>query len=359
MRDWPASLGRDSTQNPVRLHKSTPSTRETTSRASCLKLATPPCTVCGVSTEYDDWAKSWPPLAALIALVVACQANSKPDEIASGTARDPAASASQPSQASDHPPPTQQQLPAPQQSNSGEPAATNVLDASKPVLPPAASAPAEPPSSAMSPTAAAPASAPAPSETSATPESPAPDSGVVLDAGRDSVLDAGRSPAAFVPECETAADCVLFGGCCECSAQAVGSDRIECPAECDQARCARDGITAQDLVCNHGRCILNRSCTADTVGCDATPPECAANERATQRHDCWGPCIARDDCFAFADCSDCTDGEVCVQTQGFTITTECVPQLSSCTPGHYVECLNLPGCTEDDAGVLECVCGGC
>jgi hypothetical protein len=169
--------------------------------------------------------------------------------------------------------------------------------------------------------------------------------------------DAGFANQGTYPECQTAADCQLESDCCGCKAISRRGDEF-CALDCARDPCPEMGITADDVACRQGRCVLARSCDAGRVVCRAAPPTCSEGTVPSVVDDCWGPCIPPTECANVGSCADCGDA-FCVEFQGMVTTFNCVTRVQACDRENYCECLGVCGeCSATDDAVA-CPCGGC
>lgn len=167
---------------------------------------------------------------------------------------------------------------------------------------------------------------------------------------------AGGMAGMFTAECATAEDCTLQSDCCGC--KAVPTDgREPCLLACVKDPCPEMGITADEVACVYGRCVLSRACDGRAT-CPALPEECPEGTLPSVVDGCWGPCLPPTECVRVASCGDC-GSRFCVEFQGMASTFHCVDRVAPCDRENYCECLGVCGeCTEADDSV-SCPCGGC
>lgn len=160
-------------------------------------------------------------------------------------------------------------------------------------------------------------------------------------------------------ECESTADCIVGGGCCQCWAAPVGETRAVCRAGCDDDHlCAVHGLEA---TCIGGRCVLTTSCDHSRVQCDAPTPQCPDGQIAAVRDGCYGPCVDAVDCLQVTSCTDCSSEHACVeQCRG---AVQCYEVPDACSGAESCDCLadkceQPPFCLGWDAAErrLSCAC---
>ena len=112
---------------------------------------------------------------------------------------------------------------------------------------------------------------------------------------------AGGGGGAFT-RCETAADCVLFAGCCTCAVTPVGTSVSDaCIIICEQDQCTRQGFSEADVVCWAGFCGVmgaEGNCNAADALCNSVAPACPEGYLPSVVEDCWGPCVPEQSCLS-------------------------------------------------------------
>jgi hypothetical protein len=179
------------------------------------------------------------------------------------------------------------------------------------------------------------------------------------------VTSTGGAPATV---CTSASDCALADGCCTCMAYAKGQGVADCAMACSQTACAKMGITASNVTCVAGRCVLDKRCDARLVQCNSAPPPCAAGRAAIVENGCYGTaCIDVDQCAAVTSCSVCdAAGLACVTDQLNSVVGDdyhCISVPSSCAQNPTCQCVGAcqPNyqCANRSSTALVCQCPMC
>ncbi len=156
-------------------------------------------------------------------------------------------------------------------------------------------------------------------------------------------------------ECTQPSDCVLHNDCCACAAMPKNAAVASCNLLCLIASCTAQSVTAADVTCVAGRCVLNRSCNAANVTCATAPPTCAAGSLPIVTNHCYaGGCLPASQCADVGSCDACTAaGLSCVTYDARTGPTyHCVTIPAACSGAPTCACLGV--CT----GTFECVPAG-
>jgi hypothetical protein len=158
---------------------------------------------------------------------------------------------------------------------------------------------------------------------------------------------AGSGGSGGERECESADDCVMFTDCCSCTALSKGTIPLACDRACITDECSARGIGSNEITCNFGRCVIDRTCNHAKATCDSLPEPCPSGEmRSVTEEGCWGPCLLPTECRdVTADCTNCGDAVCVANAANFTIG--CVAPEPSCKKGGYCECLDV--CPASDA----------
>ncbi len=168
--------------------------------------------------------------------------------------------------------------------------------------------------------------------------------------------------------CTSASDCALADGCCTCMAYVKGQGVAQCNIACSQTACAKLGITASDVTCIAGRCVLGKSCDSRLALCNSAPPTCPAGQAPVVENDCFNTtCIPVDQCTAVTSCSVCSAaGLACVTDQINSVLGSdyhCISVPSDCTQNPTCECLGAcePSyqCASPNSTSLTCQCPTC
>jgi hypothetical protein len=180
--------------------------------------------------------------------------------------------------------------------------------------------------------------------------------------GRTCTSDRAGSAGFGWSECQDTADCQLVGDCCGCRAESDLSEAGEsdCSASCEVDACTAAGIESDEVECLLGQCVINRSCDRNRVTCPDTPPVCPSGTvPSVGADDCWGPCIAPNDCAWVTDCSDCGDALCVGFTPGDTFFA-CHKPTRYCDCGNYCNCLlSCPYDCFERNDMVSCVCLEC
>jgi hypothetical protein len=181
-------------------------------------------------------------------------------------------------------------------------------------------------------------------------------------AGSGSGGEAGGPPGGDGggPECETSDDCVVLDDCCSCEAIPKSEQRGECEKVCVQSACSAQGLSGVTPVCVGNRCVFDVSCDRSAVTCKIATPTCDAGLVPSVEGECYGPCIAPEECNTVTDCSDCLDGQVCVSNSLFLgLAYYCVEVSRACAASPTCECTDacLNECSDSDG--IACFCVAC
>jgi len=168
--------------------------------------------------------------------------------------------------------------------------------------------------------------------------------------------------------CTSASDCALADGCCTCMAYVTGQAISECAMGCTQTACAKLGLSASDVTCVAGRCVLGKSCDSREVQCNIVPPPCPAGQASIVEDGCFSAsCIPVDQCTAVTSCSVCAAANLaCVTDQiNSVLGTQyhCVSIPANCVPNPTCQCMGACEpyyqCASPNSTALVCQCPVC
>ncbi len=169
------------------------------------------------------------------------------------------------------------------------------------------------------------------------------------------------------PQCAGDGDCELHDDCCTCMPIVKGTTPPDCSVnECLLSTCTTVGI--QGVKCVAGQCVLDASCNASNVLCNAVPPDCLPDELPTVVNQCWGKCIKASYCSDVAGCSECDPAlYVCVDYQGeggqvyhcVSAPDACKTDVSCACMGAAVCVDSFNMCSEGANMQLNCDCPAC
>ncbi len=193
---------------------------------------------------------------------------------------------------------------------------------------------------------------------------------LIATGGNPGVGGQGGSSAggAFADLCTSASDCALADGCCTCTAYAKGQGVAQCALACTQTACAKLGVSASDVTCVAGRCVLGKSCDSREVLCNMAPPACPVGQAPIVEGSCYGTsCIAVDQCTAVTSCSECAAaGLACVTDQINSVLGDeyhCISIPENCAQNPTCQCLGACEptyqCASPDSTDLICQCPDC
>jgi hypothetical protein len=164
--------------------------------------------------------------------------------------------------------------------------------------------------------------------------------------------------------CTSASDCALSQGCCGCTAYAIREGIADCAMACTQTVCELLGISADEVNCVAGRCVIARSC-AGMVTCQSPPPPCGPIGQPSVDGSCYGPCLPVDQCSAVDSCSICTMyGLACVTEESLGGPAyHCVSTPPACAQNPTCQCMGVCSgafqCSQPNSTNLYCICPTC
>lgn len=178
----------------------------------------------------------------------------------------------------------------------------------------------------------------------------------------------GTGAGSTVAECTSSDQCTLHNDCCSCIGIAPG----ETPPDCSDISClistceslGHDGLTPS---CEAGRCVAGFPCDTTPVTCEQAPPACQPGHTPSVDGDCYGPCVAANECATVTNCQDCNAaGHACVveNTQlgpryhCVTVPTSCMGDVTCNCLGSSVCVAPYDQCVEQN-GALNCNCINC
>jgi hypothetical protein len=167
--------------------------------------------------------------------------------------------------------------------------------------------------------------------------------------------------------CTTVADCAISTDCCNCFAAGPGEATASCRRACtpETTACALEGVTASDVMCVAGRCVLDRFCDLERVTCERARPACPAGTVPSRIGDCYGPCTGVSECSTVTSCDDCESaGLACVEsTSPVGPLFTCASTPPECEANPTCACMGVCQdafvCIEPDSTHLFCDCPHC
>jgi hypothetical protein len=168
-------------------------------------------------------------------------------------------------------------------------------------------------------------------------------------------------------ECTRASDCVLQDDCCSCAAGPKANPGATCTLACLVSQCGSRGISAADVACAAGRCVLARSCDPKRVTCAVASPACPVGSLAAVAGNCYtGSCLPVAQCSDVGTCVPCTAaGLGCVREDVMLNgpTFHCVTVPPACSGAPTCQCLGVCvgglQCLDPASTTPTCVCPGC
>ncbi|MFL5308055.1 MAG: hypothetical protein ACJ8F1_22760 [Polyangia bacterium] len=167
-------------------------------------------------------------------------------------------------------------------------------------------------------------------------------------------------------ECTQPSDCVLHNDCCSCAAIPKNAAVASCNLLCLIASCTSQSVTAADVACVTGRCVLNRSCNAANVTCTTAAPTCPAGSLPIISNHCYaGGCLPASQCADVGSCDACTAaGLSCVTVDDLPAPTRhCVTVPAACSGAPTCGCLGVCNGTYECAAPASttpiCECPTC
>jgi hypothetical protein len=168
-------------------------------------------------------------------------------------------------------------------------------------------------------------------------------------------------------ECTRASDCVLQDDCCSCAAVPKSNLGATCNLACLVSQCGSRGISAADVSCAAGRCVLSRSCDPKRVTCAVASPACPAGSLAAVAGNCYtGSCLSVAQCSDVGTCAPCTAaGLGCVRVDAMLNGPifHCVTVPAACAGAPTCQCLGVCSggllCLDPASTMPTCYCPGC
>jgi hypothetical protein len=185
-------------------------------------------------------------------------------------------------------------------------------------------------------------------------------------AGAGGSASGGSAGSGSHPECTQASDCVLQNDCCACAAVPKDQPITTCKVECVAAQCTTRQISASDVACIAGRCVLDVSCNPANVGCDIATPSCPAGSLPAVSGNCYtGACLPAAQCSDVASCDVCTAaGLACVTVENLGGPSHhCVSVPAACSAAPTCACLGVCSgafqCSDPSSTKPSCQCPTC
>jgi hypothetical protein len=191
-------------------------------------------------------------------------------------------------------------------------------------------------------------------------------SGAAGMAGAGGFASGGGGGSTSHSECTQTSDCILHDDCCACASVPKTNPGATCNIACGTGQCTSRGITAADVTCMAGRCVLARSCNPKNVACTLAPPACSAGSLPAIAGGCYsGGCLPVAQCSEVPSCDSCTTaGLACVTDEVLGGPTfHCVTVPSVCSGAPACQCLGVCTgafqCTDPASTSPICQCPAC
>jgi len=173
----------------------------------------------------------------------------------------------------------------------------------------------------------------------------------------------GGTSTSALPECVNDTDCTLLDSCCTCQGVSMNESLPDCPlVECFALTCEANGLPLPTTVCRASHCVVNADCNPNHVQCDKTMPMCPPGLTPLVVNGCWGGCLAVAECSEVGSCTQCLNGQACVDSNTMMLPAQhCVDVPASCNGQISCACMGesvcgfAQGCMQVSPTELKCL----